>query len=218
MQQSERIFARDEERMRHFRNLCDCTLASLQNMENKADSPEERLKISGQMLEIVRLVDTANARQIQIEKRECERTDRVVKGVAMVGGTAVAIGLIYALCKAFSNGSKDEGADISSEDDPSRSSFRMAAFFQVCLRFFDGQAIDSRGSLVLLHSLEWAHTSPYRPRKLPRCASTSASFLATAAASIAFMQSFVPRGQRVLQHGAQGYGVSRKTFSPCKGP
>lgn len=85
MQQSERIFARDEERMRHFRNLCDCTLASLQNMENKADSPEERLKISGQMLEIVRLVDTANARQIQIEKRECERTDRVVKGVAMVG-------------------------------------------------------------------------------------------------------------------------------------
>lgn len=118
MQQSERIFARDEERMRHFRNLCDCTLASLQNMENKADSPEERLKISAQMLEIVRLVDTANARQIQIEKRECERTDMVVKGVAMVGGTAVAIGLIYALCKAFSNGSKDEGADISSEDDP----------------------------------------------------------------------------------------------------
>jgi len=118
MQQSERIFARDEERMRHFRNLCDCTLASLQNMENKADSPEERLKISGQMLEIVRLVDTANARQIQIEKRECERTDRVVKGVAMVGGTAVAIGLIYALCKAFSNDQKDAGADISSEDDP----------------------------------------------------------------------------------------------------
>ena len=118
MQQSERIFARDEERMRHFRNLCDCTLASLQNMENKADSPEERLKISGQMLEIVRLVDTANARQIQIEKRECERTDSVVKGVAVVGGTAVAIGLIYVLCKAFSNGQKDEGADISSEDDP----------------------------------------------------------------------------------------------------
>lgn len=118
MQQSERIFARDEERMRHFRNLCDCTLASLQNMENKADSPEERLKISGQMLEIVRLVDTANARQIQIEKRECERTDSVVKGVAVVGGTAVAIGLIYALCKAFSNGQKDAGADISSENDP----------------------------------------------------------------------------------------------------
>lgn len=110
VQQSEKIFASDEARMRHFRNLCDNTLASLQNMGNKADSQEERLKISEKMMEIIRLVDKANERQIQVQERERERSDKILKGVAVAGGTVAVIGLIYVLCKAFSNDRSDDGS------------------------------------------------------------------------------------------------------------
>ena len=62
---------------------------------------------------------------------------------------------------------------------------------------------------------------PARQREARPCrtiASASPSLLATSCASIAFMQAFVPEGQRVLQQGAHGYGDSMKKLRPCRGP